>query len=93
VSPRPLFSFLACKMSTSFGFVIGDFLTVGTLALQIYKSTKGHIHIEFLSLRAVLEEVEEKICISLFHSQSPTRLISVAEGSKGTLADLHELFT
>ncbi len=59
----------------SFGYSVGDCIVVGTLAWKVYKATKGapdafqKIHVEVLSLHAVLKEAEETVCKS---PQSPT---------------------
>jgi hypothetical protein len=49
----------------SFGFSIGDFVAVGNLAWQVWKSCKDapesfrNVSQEVLSLHAVLKEIEE----------------------------------
>jgi hypothetical protein len=51
----------------SFGIDVGDFLTVGKIAWNVYKSCRdapegfGNISVEVISLHAVLKEVEEAL--------------------------------
>ena len=51
----------------SFGYGVGDFIAIGALAWNIYKSCKGapesfgNISFEVLSLHAVLKEAEETV--------------------------------
>ena len=84
-------------MSVPFGFGVSDIVTVGNLAWRVYKSTKGapesfqKIHVEVLSLHAVLKEAEE----TLFHVPLPppreTRLKAVLGGCETVLRDLQNL--
>ena len=81
----------------SFGFSVGDFVTIGALAWQVYRATKGapeafqQIHVKVFSLHAVLKEAEETICKSPPNSQSQEGLTTVMEGCRRVLLELQEL--
>ena len=81
----------------NFGFSVGDFVTIGNLAWNVYKSCKGapesfgNISHEVLSLHAVLKETEETAFV---HPLSPTRqanLKTVGDGCYRVLEDLQTL--
>jgi hypothetical protein len=81
----------------NFGYSGGDFLAVGTLAWKIYKScwkapeSFENIHLEVLSLHAMLKEAEETVFV---HPLSPTqqeRLKVVGDGCYRVLQDLQTL--
>lgn len=84
----------------SFGYSIGDFINVGHLAWNVYKSCKdapgsfSNIAFEVLSLHAVLREVEETLSNggdeSLSDAQS-TRLSTLKDGCENVLNDLQSL--
>ncbi|KAI9894571.1 MAG: hypothetical protein M1814_001925 [Vezdaea aestivalis] len=81
----------------SFGFAVGDFIAVGTLAWNVYKAYRGapdsfkNISVEVLSLHGLLKEVEENF---LTPNQSPAqrlRLENIYQGCMGVLSDLDAL--
>jgi hypothetical protein len=81
----------------SFGYSVGDFIAIGTLAWNVYKSCKGapesfgNLASEVLSLHAVLKEAEETV---FAHPLSPTkqeRLKAVGDGCYCVLKDLDNL--
>jgi hypothetical protein len=84
-------------LTMNFGYSVGDFIAVGTLAWKIYKSCRaapesfGNIHLEVLSLHAMLKEAEETVFV---HPLSPTqqeRLKVVGDGCYSVLEDLQAL--
>lgn len=84
-------------MGAPFGLGVGDFVAVGTLAWSLYKSTKGapesfqNIHVEVLSLHAVLKEAEETVFERSFSKTRQARLKVIGEGCNNALADLQAL--
>lgn len=86
-------------MVVPYGFGVGDFIAVGTLAWQVFKATKSapdsfqRIYIEVLSLRAVLKEAEEFMFKSLLQPQWQKRLEAIANGCASVLTDLQKLVT
>jgi hypothetical protein len=81
----------------SFGFSVGDFIAVGSLAWKVYKSCKDapesfkNISLEVLSLHAVLKETEETL---LGHPLPPSKvagLATVTNGCKDVLQNLESL--
>jgi hypothetical protein len=81
----------------SFGYSVGDFIAVGTLAWQIYKSCKGapesfgNIHLEVLSLHATLKEAEETVFAHRLSPAQQERLKTVGDGCYRVLEDLQTL--
>jgi hypothetical protein len=81
----------------SFGFSISDFITVGNLAWQVYKSCKDapesfkNISQEVLSLHAVLKEVEETFLGHPLPQSKEAALAMIAGGCQDVLQDLQSL--
>ena len=81
----------------SFGYGVGDFIAVGTLAWNVYKSCKeapesfGNISSEVLSLRAVLKEAEETVFAQPLSPTKQERLKAVGDGCYRVLKDLDDL--
>ena len=81
----------------SFGFGVGDFNAVGTLAWKIYKSTKDapesfrNIHLEILSMHAVIKEAEETIFQTPLPQVRQARLQTVGNGCSQVLEDLDKV--
>ena len=84
-------------MVVSCGFGVGDFVAVGTLVWTLYKSTKEapesfrNIHLELLSLHAVIKETEETVFKYTLPSARESRLKAVKDGLDGVLSDLETL--
>lgn len=84
-------------MSAPFGFGVSDLITVGNLAWRVYKSTKEapesfrKIHVEVLSLHAVLKEAEETLSHAPLPPARETRLKAIRDGCEGVLQDLDNL--
>lgn len=84
-------------MVAPYGFGVGDFIAISTIVWRVYKSTKGapeafqNIHLEVLSLKAVVEEVEETIFKAPSKSQKQARLETITDGCTSVLADLEAL--
>ena len=84
-------------MVVPFGFGLGDFIAVGTLAWDVSNSCKGipngfnDISDEVLSLHAVLKEADETILKSPLSPQSQERLKRIYDGCQRTLSDLQAL--
>ena len=84
-------------MSASFGFGVSAFITVGNLAWRVYKSTKEapesfhQIHVEILSLHAVLKEAEETLFDAPLPPTRETRLKAIRDGCENVLRDLQDL--
>ncbi|KAI4268061.1 MAG: hypothetical protein L6R38_007971 [Xanthoria sp. 2 TBL-2021] len=82
----------------SFGFGVGDFIAVGTLAWKVYKNVYKaakdapesfqKVHHDVLSLHAVLKEAGEIISDSPMSSQTQQRLRTIADGCISVLDDL-----
>ena len=81
----------------SFGYAVGDFIAVGTLAWNVYKSCKeapesfGNISFEVLSLHAVLKEAEETVFAQHLSPTQQERLKAVGDGCQHVLKDLDDL--
>ena len=81
----------------SFGYSLGDFIAIGTLAWNLYKSCKGapesfgDISSEVLSLHAVLKEAEETIFAQPLSPTKQERLKVVGDGCYHVLKDLDKL--
>src|SRR5947209_459240 len=81
----------------SFGYSIGDFVTIGNLAWNVYKSCKrapesfGNISQEVLSLHAVLKETEETVFVQPLSPTRQANLITVGDGCYRVLEDLQNL--
>lgn len=81
----------------SFGFSVGDFLAVGTLAWDVYKSCRAapdsftNISNEVLSLHAVLKEADETIFKSPQSPERQARLKTIGDGCQYVLGDLQTL--
>ena len=81
----------------SFGFSVGDFLAVGTLAWDVYKSCRAapdsfsNISNEVLSLHAVLKEADETIFKSPQLPKRQARLKTIGDGCQYVLDDLQAL--
>ena len=86
-------------MVVPYGFGVGDFITLGTLAWKVYKSAKSapesfqKIHIEVLSLKAVLDEAQETIFKRPLEPKREERLQIIVKGCHSTLTDLDELIS
>lgn len=83
----------------AFGFGIGDFIAISNLAWRVYKSCKdapqtfGQIHVEVLSLHAVLKEAEESVFAQPLSEEQEGRLKLVRDGCNAVLEDLDKLVT
>jgi hypothetical protein len=81
----------------SFGYGVGDFITIGALAWNVYKSCKGapesfgNISFEVLSLHAVLKEAEETVFAQPLLPTKQERLKAVGDGCYRVLKDLDDL--
>jgi hypothetical protein len=84
----------------SFGYSVGDFIAIGALAWDVYKSCKGApesfgniscISCEVLSLQAVLKEAEETVFAQPLSPQKQDRLKAVGDGCYSVLEDLQKL--
>ncbi|KAI4231204.1 MAG: hypothetical protein LQ349_005756 [Xanthoria aureola] len=85
----------------SFGFGVGDFIAVGTLAWKVYndvyKAAKDapesfqKVHHDVLSLHAVLKEAGEIIFDPPLSPQRQQRLQTIADGCTSVLGDLQTL--
>jgi len=84
-------------VNMSFGFAVGDFVAVGTLAWDVYKACKGspdgfkNISMEVLSLHAVLKEAEETILTRPLSASREARLKTISYGCTCVLEDLQKL--
>ena len=84
-------------MVVPYGFGVGDFVAVGTLAWNVYKSCRAapnsfsNISIEVLSLHAVLKEADETIFRSPLSPESRARLKTIGDGCQCVLGDLQAL--
>ena len=87
----------------SFGYGVGDFIALGTLAWSVYKSCKGapeafeNISWEVLSLHAVLKEAEETVFAQLLSpekARTPASswrwMSSCLEGSGQSVQEISE---
>jgi predicted transcriptional regulator len=83
----------------NFGYSLGDFVTVGQLAWNVYKSCKeapdsfANISNEVLSLHIVLKEVEELLSEELasdphLPASKLDNLTAITEGCQNVLQDL-----
>jgi hypothetical protein len=81
----------------SFGFSVGDFVAVGQLAWNVYKSCKNaptsfnNLSSEVLALHAVLREADEILSGNKLPDTSRGRLDVIMTGSRGVLNDLQVL--
>ena len=81
----------------SFGFSVGDFITVGQLAWNVYKSCQdapesfSNISIEVLSLHAVLKSAEESLADQVLSESRQASLETISTGCRKTLQDLQAL--
>jgi hypothetical protein len=81
----------------SFGYSASDFVTVGTLAWNVYKSCKAapesfaNISGEVLSLHAVVKEAEETVFAQPLSPEKQDRLKVVGDGCQHVLEDLQSL--
>jgi hypothetical protein len=81
----------------SFGFSVGDFISLGQLAWQIYKSCKEspesfkNVSQEVLSLHAVLKEVEETLSGYPLSQSKEASLLTITRGCRDVLQDLQSL--
>ena len=81
----------------SFGFAVGDFIAVGTLAWNVYKAAKDapessqKVHHDVLSLHAVLKEAGEIIFDPPLSPQRQQNLQTIADGCTSVLGDLQAL--
>ena len=81
----------------SFGYSVGDFITVVALAWNVYKSCKeapesyGRISLEVLSLHAVLKEAEETVFAQPLSPTKQEHLKAVGDGCYSVLKDLENL--
>jgi hypothetical protein len=82
----------------SFGYSVGDFVALGTLAWSVYNSCKGapesfnDISLEVFSLHAVLKEAEETIFAQPLSPTKQKRLKAVGDGCHHVLKDLDNLY-
>jgi hypothetical protein len=81
----------------SFGYSVGDFIALGQLAWQVYKSCKDapgsfrNISSEVLSLHAVLKEVEETLLSYTLPKSKQASLVTITSGCQDVLGDLQSL--
>lgn len=81
----------------SFGFSVGDFVTVGTLTWNLYKACStapesiGSLCGELASLHAVLKQIEEAITRRVVSPSEQERLATVVKGCSDVLRDLQTL--
>jgi hypothetical protein len=81
----------------SFGYSVGDFIALGQLAWQVYKSCKDapgsfkNISSEVLSLHAVMKEVEETLSSCTLPQSKQASLVTITNGCKDALQDLQSL--
>jgi hypothetical protein len=81
----------------SFGYGVGDFITITALAWNVYKSCKGapesfgNISLEVLSLHAVLKEAEETVFAQPLSQTKRECLKAVRDGCYHVLTDLDDL--
>lgn len=84
-------------MVVPYGFGVGDFVAVGTLAWNVYKSCRAapgsfsNISTEVLSLHAVLKEADETVFRSALSPESQARLKTIGDGCQCVLGDLQAL--
>ena len=84
-------------MPVPYGFGVGDFVAVGTLAWNIYKSCKAapvsfsNISNKVLSLHAVLKEADKTISRSPLSPKSQARLNTISDRCQSVLSDLQAL--
>ena len=84
-------------MVVPYGFAVGDFVAVGTLAWDVYKSCKAapgsfsNICNEVLSLHAVLKEADETIFRIPLPPERQARLKTVGDRCQFILDDLQTL--
>ena len=84
-------------MPVPYGFGVGDFVAVGTIAWNVYKSCRAapgsfsNISNEVLSLHAVLKEADETIFRSPLSPESQARLKTIGDGCQCVLGDLQAL--
>ena len=70
----------------SFDFGVGQFISLGALAWNVYKSCKGapetfkNISLEVLSLHAVLKEAEETVFAQPLTPEKQQRLKALGDG-------------
>jgi hypothetical protein len=80
-----------------YGYGVGDFIAIGTLAWKVYKSCKrvpeafGHIFSEVLALHAVMKEAEETVFAQPLPPASQESLRAVGDGCHRVLQDLDNL--
>jgi hypothetical protein len=81
----------------SFGFSVSDFITVGQLAWDVYKSCRdapdsfSNISLEVLSLHAVLKSVEENLVDQALSESRRANLETISSGCQKALHDLQAL--
>ena len=84
-------------MPVGFGYGVGDFIALGSLAWSVYKSCKGapeafgDIYLEVLSLQAVLKEAEETVFAQSLSPAKRDGLKAVGDGCHHVLTDLDNL--
>jgi hypothetical protein len=82
----------------SFGYSVGDFIALGTLAWSVYQSCKGapesfnDISSVVLSLHAVLQEAEETIFAQPLSPTKQIRMKAVGDACHHILKDLDNLY-
>lgn len=81
----------------SFGCSVGDFVALGTLAWNLYKSYKAapgsfqSLSLDLLSFHAVLKEAEEAVFARPLSPSKQRGLNPVHDGCYGILKDLQSL--
>ena len=81
----------------SFGFSIGDFITVSSLAWQVYKSCKDSsddfktIANDVVSLHIVLKEIEEQYKEQTLERNQQVHLAKLTQNTRNVLKDLEAL--
>ena len=81
----------------SFGFSIGDFVTVSSLAWQLYKSCKDSsddfkiVANDVVSLHIVLKEIEEQYKEQTLERSQQVHLATLTRNTRGVLKELETL--
>ena len=83
----------------SFGFGVGDIVTISTLAWKVFKSCKDasedfkNLSGEVVSLHVVLKETEDLVTENEINRDQTTQLRQIAAGCQKVLEDVEQLLT